>query len=139
MNRTTLAEIEQIKKKLPSKKQFQTSFFSISRTETGFEIEEIISNDFSHLVEAIMGNPEYLVADNNIEFDTIEAAAGWLEKRMDSYQGGVSPCLAVLGTFTQKEVDEISKVKKLLLINDKYLYFLFGLEVREEYRSKITD
>lgn len=138
MNKATIAEINRLKERIPSKDRMTSALFTIVRAEDVYVIDEVASNDFAHITEAVMGDEKYLIGHYEYEFDTIQGAVSCVKERRSKYHG-VMPCLAILGGFTRDEMDEIRTIKKILLLNDKYLAFLYGLNVSDEYETKIID
>ena len=137
MRRAIITEMERIKKQIPSKNDHRFALFIIIKVEDGYEVEETVSNDFAHLGEAATGDQKYLVEQIIKEFDTIKAAVSWLDERGKEYHA-VRPCVAVLGTFDREGMNEIRKVKwKPTLLNDKYLFFLYGLKVNDDLKTNI--
>lgn len=138
MNKATIAEINRLKQKIPTQDNFRHALFTICRGENGFVIEEIVSNDFAHLPEAIMGDERYLIGSYPYEFDTIQEAIAFVDKKRHDYTG-IMPCLALFGGFTRAEMEQIKTIKKMIFLNTKYLAFLYGIETKDEYRTKIID
>lgn len=138
MNTSTKREIERLKNRIPPKDIDRSALFIITRTDNGFQIDEIISNDFAHIPEAFMGDEKYLVAYNTYDFTTVQDAVAFVDKKRNDYHG-VMPCLAILGGFTRSEIDVIHSIKKMLFLNHKYLAFLYGICVPDELKTRIIE
>ena len=137
MNKTTIAEVNRLKQTIPSKGRVHYALFTINRTSSGYEVEVIVSNHFGFMPEAIRGDEKHLVSDDSYEFDTITDAMAFIEEQRGKY--GTMPILGILGIFTKAEMEQIRATKNVLLLNSKYLAFLYGIEVKKEYETKIID
>ncbi len=137
MKQGIMKRLDDAEARIPSVSAYDTTAFFIEWTDEGYEVEAIVSNDFGHMPEAIIGNEQYLVSDTIHKFDTIQDTVSFLEKECKKCKG-IKPTLTPLGVFTKEDMEEIRKVH-IILLSEKWFEFLYGIHISEEYHLKIID